>query len=119
MIHVSFPYRTIIVQKSKGDYLYKREMRNRTTWLPFSQQKKKTIERLFADAKEKHAMRHTQCKGSAQVTNRVKLKLDAMNFKKSATWKWTVHFHLLIFPFFSPQYAKAPACRRMRIRVSG
>ena len=31
--------------------------------------RKQTIERVFADAKEKHAMRYTQYRGLAQVTN--------------------------------------------------
>lgn len=35
--------------------------------------RKETIERVFADAKEKHAMRYTQYRGLAQVTNWVKL----------------------------------------------
>ena len=45
------------------------------------------IERVFADAKEKHGMRYTQYRGLAQVTNWVKLKFAAMNLKKLATWK--------------------------------
>ena len=36
----------------------------------------------------KHAMRYTQYRGLAQVTNWVKLKFAAMNLKKLATWKW-------------------------------
>ncbi len=40
---------------------------------------KETIERVFADAKEKHAMRYTQYRGLAQVTKWVKLKFVAMN----------------------------------------
>ena len=50
--------------------------------------RKETIERVFADAKEKHAMRYTQYRGLAQVTNWVKLKFAAMNLKKLAKWKW-------------------------------
>ena len=50
--------------------------------------RKETIERVFADAKEKHAMRYTQYRGLTQVTNWVKLKFAAMNLKKLATWKW-------------------------------
>jgi hypothetical protein len=46
--------------------------------------RKETIERVFADAKEKHAMRYTQYRGLAQVTNWVKLKFAAMNLKKLA-----------------------------------
>ena len=55
--------------------------------------RKETIERIFADAKEKHAMRYTQYRGLAQVTNWVKLKFAAMNLKKLATWKWKEHLH--------------------------
>ncbi len=44
--------------------------------------RKETIECVFADAKEKHAMRYTQYRGLAQVTNWVKLKFAAMNLKK-------------------------------------
>lgn len=46
------------------------------------------IERVFADAKEKHGMRYTQYRGLAQVTNWVKLKFAAMNLKKLACWLW-------------------------------
>lgn len=47
-----------------------------------------TIERVFADAKEKHAMRYTPYRGLAGVTNWVKLKFAAMNLKKLALWRW-------------------------------
>ena len=50
--------------------------------------RKEKIERVFADAKEKHGMRYTQYRGLAQVTNWVKLKFAAMNLKKLAIWKW-------------------------------
>ena len=50
--------------------------------------RKEKIERVFADAKEKHGMRYTQYRGLAQVTNWVKLKFTAMNLKKLAIWKW-------------------------------
>ena len=44
-------------------------------------QRKEKIERVFADAKEKHGMRYTQYRGLARVTNWVKLKFAAMNLK--------------------------------------
>ena len=47
-----------------------------------------TIERVFADAKEKHPMRYTQYRGLNQVTNWVRLKFAAMNLKKIAKWKF-------------------------------
>ena len=40
-----------------------------------------TIERVFADAKEKHGMRYTTFRGLAQVRNWVRLKFAAMNLK--------------------------------------
>ena len=59
--------------------------------------RKETIERVFADDKEKHAMRYTQYRGLAQVTNWVKLKFVAMNLKKLARWLWREK----LFPFIS------------------
>lgn len=46
--------------------------------------RKESIERVFGDAKEKHAMRYTQHRGLARVTNWVRLKFAAMNLKKLA-----------------------------------
>ena len=65
--------------------------------------RKETIERDFADAKEKHAMRYTQYRGLAQVTNWVKLKFAAMNLKKLARWKWDDSAHFL-FSILFPEY---------------
>jgi len=45
-----------------------------------------TIERVFADAKEKHAMRHTFLRGLDRVRNWVRFKFAAMNLKKMAAW---------------------------------
>lgn len=50
--------------------------------------RKEKIERVFADAKEKHGMRYTPYTGLAQVTNWVRLKFATMNLKKLAKWKW-------------------------------
>lgn len=47
-----------------------------------------TIERVFADAKEKHAMRYTLFKGITRVKNWVTLKFAAMNLKKMAMWAY-------------------------------
>lgn len=72
--------------------------------------RKETIERVFADAKEKHAMRYTQYRGLTQVTNWVKLKFAAMNLKKLAKCKWRTVVSSVIFLIFSPKYTKNPAC---------
>ena len=67
--------------------------------------RKQTIEWVFADAKEKHAMRYTQYRGLAQVTNWVKLKFAALNLKKLARWLWLENTHsfpsLLLYLLFS------------------
>lgn len=47
-------------------------------------QRKETIERVFADAKKKHAMRYTHHRGLAAVTQWVRLKYASMNLKKLA-----------------------------------
>ena len=52
------------------------------------ERRKETIERVFADAKEKHAMRYTPYRGLSQVTNWVRLKFAAMNLKKFAIHRW-------------------------------
>lgn len=65
-------------------------------------QRKETIERVFADAKEKHAMRYTHYRGLAAVTRWVKLKFVAMNLKKLAIWSWNRSFLTPVsFCFFS------------------
>lgn len=46
-----------------------------------------TIERVFADAKEKHAMRYTQFRGIARLKMQVLLTFSCMNLKKLAKWK--------------------------------
>lgn len=46
----------------------------------------RTIERVFADAKEKHFMRYTFHRGLERVKNSLRLKFAAMNLKKMAMW---------------------------------
>ena len=50
--------------------------------------RKESIERVFGDAKEKHAMRYTHHRGLARVSHWGKLKFAAMNLKKLANWLW-------------------------------
>lgn len=64
-----------------------------------------TIERVFADAKEKHAMRYTLYRGLKAVTNWVRLKVAAMNLKKLALWKAKASCS---FFFFVCSYKKNP-----------
>ena len=71
-------------------------------------QRKETIERVFADAKEKHAMRYTHHRGLAAVTRWVRLKYAAMNLKKLAVRSWNNSFSLFILILFTPKYNKNP-----------
>ena len=71
--------------------------------------RKETIERVFADAKEKHAMRYTHHRGLARVKSWVRLKYVAMNLKKLAEWSWNNSFFHLIASLFSAIYAEVPA----------
>lgn len=83
-------------------------------------QRKQTIERVFADAKEKHGMRYTTMRGLAKVTMQVTLTFACMNLKKLAIWKertgklrsaaayflWCVRKTFQIFRFYGVQTDK-------------
>ncbi len=71
--------------------------------------RKETIERVFADAKEKHAMRYTHHRGLAAVTRWVKLKYAAMNLKKLAIWSWNNSIFFNIFALFTSKHNKTSA----------
>ena len=71
-------------------------------------QRKETIERVFADAKEKHAMTYTHHRGLAAVTRWVRLKYAAMNLKKLANWSWNNSCFLQILLVFCPHYDETP-----------
>lgn len=66
-----------------------------------------TIERVFGDAKEKHAMRYTQLRSKAKVRMQVLLTFACMNLKKLAKWKKkNGHFsHILMI--FEPKLIKS------------
>lgn len=50
--------------------------------------RKETIERVFADAKEKHGMRWTTLRGIKKLSMQAMLTFTAMNLKKLANWTW-------------------------------
>ncbi len=68
-----------------------------------------TIERVFADAKEKHAMRYTPYRGLPAVTAWVKLKFAALNLKKLALHRWvdSPAFLRFLLPLY---YLRPPRC---------
>lgn len=61
--------------------------------------RKETIERCFADAKEKHGMRWTAYRGLAKVTLQAMLTFVAMNLKKMANWLWKKAMPFYFFDF--------------------
>ena len=73
------------------------DLRHTQKFKELYEKRKETIERVFADAKEKHGMRYTQYRGLTQVTKWVKLKFAAMNLKKYAIHKDS---YLTLFYFF-------------------
>jgi len=66
--------------------------------------RKETIERVFADLKEKHRMRWTTLRGLQKVALQTMLVFSAMNLKKLANWMWRKKGPFSIFklrkPFF-------------------
>lgn len=50
--------------------------------------RKETIERVFADAKEKHCARYTRLRGLDKVQDEMYLIFACMNLKKLARWAW-------------------------------
>ena len=76
-------------------------------------QRKETIERVFADAKEKHAMRYTHHRGLAAVTRWIRLKYAAMNLKKLANWSWNNSVFSRILLTFTPKYVKEVCFSKM------
>lgn len=69
--------------------------------------RKETIERVFADAKEKHTMRYTHHRALARVTQWVRLKYAAMNLKKWQIGVGETPFPNL-FSLFSCLHTKEP-----------
>lgn len=79
------------------------QLRKTTRGKEIYQMRKETIERVFADAKEKHAMRYTHHRGLTVVTRWVRLKYAAMNLKKLANLSWNhscFSQFLLVFKLF-------------------
>ncbi|MCR3761971.1 transposase, partial [Clostridium felsineum] len=58
--------------------------------------RKETIERIFADAKEKHGMRFTHLRSLAKIKMAVTLTFACMNLKKLANRLWKRRRYLLM-----------------------
>ncbi|SHL17540.1 Transposase DDE domain-containing protein, partial [Alkalithermobacter thermoalcaliphilus JW-YL-7 = DSM 7308] len=59
-----------------------------------------TIERVFADLKEKHGLRYTTLRGIDKVRMQTLLAFACLNLKKLANWKWKNSKNQLIFSIF-------------------
>lgn len=71
------------------DYIEQAEDIRHSPWGKESyKMRSQTIERVFADAKEKYGMRYTPYRGLKRVSMWVRLKFAAMNLKKLAMWRW-------------------------------
>ena len=84
------------------------QIRKTEVWKEIYARRKETIERVFADAKDKHGMRYTHHRGLARVTNWVRLKFAAMNLKKLALWSCKAPAFPHRFCVFFPFYVKTP-----------
>lgn len=82
-------YEKTVTKHLWSDYLDRAEdIRHTPEYKKLYELRKETIERVFADAKEKYSMRYTHFRGLSQVTNWVRLKFAAMNLKKYAIHRW-------------------------------
>lgn len=70
--------------------------------------RKETIERVFADAKGKYAMRYTHHRGLARVSAWARLKYAAMNFKNTAIWKLNASIFAFYTMIFAPFNDRMP-----------
>lgn len=81
------------------------DYRHTPKYKELSKRRKETIERVFADAKEKHGMRYTPYRGLAQVTKWVRLKFVALNLKKLVIHLKGGHPTLAFDAVFYPLYS--------------
>ncbi len=91
------------------DYIEEAEhLRHTDTNKEIYPKRKETIERVFADMKEKHGMRWTTLRGKQKVQMQAMLLFAAMNLKKLATWRW----HKLRHPRFLSFFMRKPLLKR-------
>ncbi len=99
----SAKHEKLVTKHIWDEYLDRSEdIRHTPKYKALYERRKETIERVFADAKEKHAMRFTLFRGLAQVTNWVRLKFAAMNLKKYAIHRWYKGKKTFICVIFQP-----------------
>ena len=78
----SNPQQKVVTRHVWEEYLELAEdYRHTPLYRDIYKMRSQTIERVFADAKEKHAMRYTQLRGLQKVTMQVTLTFACMNLK--------------------------------------
>ncbi len=78
----------VVIRHIWEPYLETAEGIRHTTWGKELYRKRgETIERVFADAKEKHGMRYTRYRGLRKVQHYLTILFACMNLKKLAMWK--------------------------------
>lgn len=81
-------YQKVVTQHVWEEYMeLVEDYRHTPKYKAIYEKRKETIERVFADAKEKHGMRYTQYRGLAKVKAEAALRFACMNLKKLANWK--------------------------------
>lgn len=78
----------VVTRHIWSEYMeYAEEYRHVFQYREIYKQRKETIERVFADAKEHHALRYTMLCGLEKVKMQATLTFACMNLKKLAIWK--------------------------------
>lgn len=82
----------VVTRHIWADYMERAEdYRHTPKYKEIYKERKETIERVFAGAKELHAMRYTHLRGLQRVRTQITLTFACMNLKKLATWKALYH----------------------------
>lgn len=108
----------IVTRHVWADYMDKAEdYRHTPKYKAIYEERKQTIERVFACAKEQHGMRYTRYRGLARVRSQLTLLFASMNLKKLAIWKDRNGLLLLLCKLYIAikgyfRDAKVPFCRR-------
>lgn len=78
----------VVTRHVWADYMEQAEdFRHTPKYKEIYNERKETIERVFAGAKELHAMRYTHLRGLQRVKTQITLTFACMNLKKLASWK--------------------------------
>lgn len=100
-------YTKVVTRHVWEHYVEMAEDIRHTSWAKeLYRRRGETIERVFADAKEKHGMRYTHLRGLRKVSHYLTLLFACMNLKKLAIWKKRRGMLPPLAPVFSSLFAK-------------